>query len=325
MRVTRRTLLKGAVAAGAMLVGRAAPGKPEMLVAAHLERGSSPRALFLPVVQKGLVPAGDWQTPIREVMQQQPRHETPHFAVYTDPGYLDAGELQQIGNLLERAFEQSTSFLGIAYDSRARKIWTYFRSAPGLSFSTPTRGIVFSGYRNILRAAPGAYIVHEVAHVVTGRHEDYLIRHLDAPYLEQQFTGLFTLPACGFQIHLQAAALVEAGRLVPIAEIPADPYQWGFGRGRIDGFEDPQRVHRFYTEAGSFGQYLIESYGVEALARLRSRPDRAWTAAYAKPLGDLEQGWLDVLGQVRQANAALVHRLAEAARTADPCLASRRP
>lgn len=254
-----------------------------------------------------------------------PRMETPHFRIWTDPNYLDAAELAQVAELLEKSFAHATSFLGIEYDVAAKgKIPVLFRSPPGIiGFTTAYMAIVFSDYRRALGVAPGMTMVAEITHIITGRHPDYLIRHLDALYSERKFMGTVTFPGCGFTFHQQAAALVEAGRLVPIAEVPADLFQWGFVPGKIESVGDLQQTHRFYAEAGSFGQYLIERYGVEAMNRLRSRPDRAWSYAYGKSLYELQAEWLQVVAEARIEDSALVERLAVAAQTADPCQVSR--
>lgn len=257
--------------------------------------------------------------------QGPPRHETPHFAIWTEPDALDPEELARVAELLEKAFNQASAFLDIEYDVVAKgKIPVLFRSPQGIvGFTTPQMTIVFHKYRDALKSVPGIAMIGEVTHIITGRHEDYLIRHLEAVYLETKFVGNRAYPACGFTLHLQAAALLEDKRLVPIEEIPADLFQWGFKPGVWESIDDRKKAHRFYTESGSFGQYLLERYGVAALNRLRSRPDRAWSYGYGKSLEELQMEWLELLEGVRRQYPARVKQLAQIAQSPDPCMAAR--
>jgi hypothetical protein len=65
-----------------------------------------------------------------------------------------------------------------------------------------------------------------------------------------------------------------------------------------DGFPsvfDRSRQSRAYAEAGSFGSYLIRTYGTDKIKKfyeLSEKKDRPWQEVFGLTLQDLEKNWL---------------------------------
>ncbi len=69
-------------------------------------------------------------------------------------------------------------------------------------------------------------------------------------------------------------------------------YWEGKGGGDLRA-QDFGKQHRAYAEAGSFGQYLLETYGIDRIKRfhrLSFDKERPWEAAFGLSLDELDNG-----------------------------------
>jgi hypothetical protein len=66
------------------------------------------------------------------------------------------------------------------------------------------------------------------------------------------------------------------------------------------------RRHAAYAEAGSFGEYLIRTYGFDAMKkfnRLSQSKERPWNDVFGLSLDMLEADWINYLNSKRVADA----------------------
>ncbi len=160
---------------------------------------------------------------------------------------------------------------------------------------------------------------------------DKLLRNMMGIVAETRLGDPLTFPRCGLGSDAWVLALLKAGRYVPLKALGPEHESWGMadsGGGRLMVF-DRATQHRAYAEAGSFGNYLLDVYGVEKLRQLQRHTgdrEQLLREVFGQGLAELEQGWLAALRAneaANQANAATASRLF----TADPrtaCLAAQR-
>ncbi|HEV8343704.1 MAG TPA: hypothetical protein VGR30_15140 [Candidatus Binatia bacterium] len=248
--------------------------------------------------------------------------DSNYFAIHSESAALNPKQVEQIARRLDQAAEDVSKFLGFSYDfERKGKIYVEIKPGVGVSHTTPDLGIVF--YASA--AAQGRVLVHEVTHIVTGRHEDFFIRHLDAPYMEEKFGSILSFPTCGYSLDLWAAAYLSTNRLVPLDQMSPNSSDWGYALDRarkVTYVANPHRQHLSYTVAGSFGKYLIERYGAGMFKEFHARGFRAWNEVYKKPLKSLEGEWRDNLRALLERETNTVKSLVSFLSTPGPCLAA---
>lgn len=159
--------------------------------------------------------------------------------------------------------------------------------------------------------------VQMLAHKLTSAvfpQQDKLIRNMMGILAEEQLGNPLTFPRCGFGSDDWVLALRKAGAYVPLQELGPDHGSWGMkdaGGGMLMVLDRP-RQHRSYAEAGSFGRYLFQTYGlgkILRLQRLSQEIKRPWREVFGLDLQELEAQWLAALTageQVREADVALV-------------------
>jgi hypothetical protein len=93
---------------------------------------------------------------------------------------------------------------------------------------------------------------------------------------------------------------LKAGSLIPLSELGPDHESWGM-KVSGDGFPsvfDRARQTRAYAEAGSFGNYLIRTYGINKMKefyQLSGRKNRPWRDVFGMTIQELETNWLKSL------------------------------
>jgi len=158
--------------------------------------------------------------------------------------------------------------------------------------------------------------VQMLAHKLTSAvfpQQDKLIRNMMGILAEEQLGNPLTFPRCGFGSDDWVLALRTAGAFVPLKELGPDHGSWGMkdaGGGMLMVLDRP-RQHRSYAEAGSFGRYLFQTYGLGKLLRLQRLSQeikRPWQDVFGLDLQELEAHWLAALTageQAREADVAL--------------------
>ena len=156
-------------------------------------------------------------------------------------------------------------------------------------------------------------LVHKLTTAVLAQ-PDKLIRNMIGVATEERIGNRLSHPSCGFRSDDWVLALSNLGLRVPLAELGPDHESWGMQVG-ADGTPavfDRARQSRAYAEAGSFGGYLIETFGIEKMKRLQRlslSKARPWPDVYGMTLQELEDGWMNSLRAKAGSSREVVTRL----------------
>jgi hypothetical protein len=162
----------------------------------------------------------------------------------------------------------------------------------------------------------------EMAHKLTSAifpHSDKLIRNMMGVPTEEQLGNPLTFPGCGFSSDDWVRAFLKTKSLVPLNELGPDHESWGMkvaGDGLPSVF-DRARQSMAYAEAGSFGNHLILTYGVDAMRQfyvLSGREGRPWQEVFGLTMEELEANWIRGVQtdeKTRDENAAALSPLFE--------------
>jgi len=146
-----------------------------------------------------------------------------------------------------------------------------------------------------------------MAHKLTSAvfpQKDKLIRNMMGILSEVKLGNPLTFPMCGFSCDEWTLAFLDLGLYLPLEKLGPDHESWGMedkGNGDLR-VHDLGKQHRAYAEAGSFGNYLLETYGsgkIKRFHRLSFEKERPWEAAFDLSLGELEKNWLKALKSSR--------------------------
>jgi hypothetical protein len=165
--------------------------------------------------------------------------------------------------------------------------------------------------------------VQMLAHKLTSAvfpQQDKLIRNMMGILTEEQLGNPLTFPRCGFGSDDWVLALLKARAYIPLDELGPDHESWGMkdaGGGMLMVLDRPKQ-HRSYAEAGSFGRYLFQTYGLGRILRLQRLSHeirRPWQDVFGLGLEELEANWLAALkaqAQAREAEISVVSRFLDA-------------
>jgi hypothetical protein len=141
-------------------------------------------------------------------------------------------------------------------------------------------------------------MVQKLTHAVFP-NRDKLVRNMMGIPTEAALGNPLSFPMCGFDIDAWVLALRRANALVPLAELGPSHESWGMGtRDGLPYIKDAARQQVTYAEAGSFGRYLIDTYGIAKVKAFNVKAAsgaRPWKALFGASLGELEAGWLRAL------------------------------
>jgi hypothetical protein len=154
----------------------------------------------------------------------------------------------------------------------------------------------------IVRVYGGGEHPHQLAHKLTSAvfpNPDKLIRNMMGEASEVRFGNPVSFPMCGCTTDEWVLALRKTGSTVPLAGIGTEHADWGMEmQDGVPRVTDRARQHACYAEAGSFGEYLVGTYGTEKMKqfnRLSATTPRPWQAAFGATLEKLEADWLQAL------------------------------
>jgi hypothetical protein len=114
-------------------------------------------------------------------------------------------------------------------------------------------------------------------------------------------------------------AFLKTKTFIPLNELGPDHESWGMKVGG-DGFPsvfDRARQSRAYAEVGSFGSYLIRTYGINKIKQfyeLSGRKQRPWQDVFGIGIQELEANWLKTLQadeKIRDENVSTLSKLFE--------------
>jgi len=155
----------------------------------------------------------------------------------------------------------------------------------------------------VVRVSGGDEHPHHLAHKLTSAvfpNPDKLIRNMMGEASEIRFGNPLSFPMCGFDNDCWVIALSQAGFYTPLAKIGPDHSDWGMEiqNNVVPKVKDRARQHACYAEAGSFGEFLITTYGIEKMKRFNlqsiNKP-RPWKDVFGIDLEQLEANWLEAV------------------------------
>jgi hypothetical protein len=131
--------------------------------------------------------------------------------------------------------------------------------------------------------------------------------------MEVLFGNPLTFPRCGFSPDEWVAAFRHNNSYIPLTELGPDHEQWGMAtRGGVPVVTNKARQHIMYAESGSFGAFLIDTFGkarVLKFYRFSAGTKRPWEEVFGKSLKDLEAQWLRDLETTRKPDGKNVRHL----------------
>lgn len=141
-------------------------------------------------------------------------------------------------------------------------------------------------------------VAHKLTHAIF-ISPDKLVRNMMGIPMEVRFGNPLTFPMCGFSSDEWVEAFRRKQSYIPLSELSPDHEQWGMStRDGVPVVLNKPRQHVMYAESGSFGEYLLASYGAEKMKRfwrLSEGGKRPWEEVFGLPLKDLETRWLESL------------------------------
>lgn len=141
---------------------------------------------------------------------------------------------------------------------------------------------------------------HHLAHKLTSAvfpNSDKLIRNMMGEASEIRFGNPLSFPMCGFDKDCWVIALLQAGSYIPLAKIGPEHSDWGMEiQNNLPKVKDRAKQHTSYLEAGSFGEFLINTYGIEKMKQfnqLSVNKPRPWKEVFRVALEQLEAKWIE--------------------------------
>jgi hypothetical protein len=168
---------------------------------------------------------------------------------------------------------------------------------------------------------------HHLAHKLTSAvfpNSDKLIRNMMGEASEVRFGNPLSFPMCGFDKDCWVIALSRTGSYIPLAKIGSEHSDWGMEiQNNLPKVKDRVKQHTSYLEAGSFGEFLINTQGIEKMKQfnqLSTKNPRPWKEVYGVTLEALEAKWLEAIRSKSQGKdetiSTLVKLLRDNANTA---------
>lgn len=239
--------------------------------------------------------------------------ETPDLTVSDATGKLSSEQLKQLSGEAQAMLDKVLAFwsadagverfgkIHVVFDEPRREVYSsvfYWEKKNG------GRMRVVKVFKS---EGPPQMMAHKLTSAVFPQ-KDKLIRNMMGILTEAQVGNPLTFPMCGFSSGEWVLALLKTKSYIPLNELGPDHESWGMrdgGGGRLSIF-DKSRQHKAYAEAGSFGEYLFKTYGInriKRLQRLSREKDRPWQDAFGIGLPELEANWLKQLSTSAGAGA----------------------
>jgi hypothetical protein len=248
--------------------------------------------------------------------------ETSHLIVRDNTGNLSDERLRELADRTQETLNKVIAFWSV--DSgidRFGKIRVVFevpridRSGSFLSWKRENGEL-----RHLLTVfvseGPQQNIAHKLTPAVLPQ-KDSLIRNVMGLITEVQVGNPISFPMCGFNSDDWVLALLAAKSKIPLNKLGPGHESWGVreGRGGQVSVFDRARQHKAYAEAGSFGIYLFQVYGLDRIKqfhRLSHEKERPWQDAFGHGLQELETNWIAALRaneKAREQDVSIVAKL----------------
>ncbi len=141
-------------------------------------------------------------------------------------------------------------------------------------------------------------VAHKLTHAVFPS-PDKLVRNMMGIPMEVRFGNPLTFPMCGFSHHEWVTVFRRNKSYVPLSRLGPDHEEWGMTtRQGVPVVLDKAKQHIMYAESGSFGDFLLSTYGMNKVKRfykLSAGDKRPWEEVFGSSFGELETRWLQAL------------------------------
>lgn len=256
------------------------------------------RLLAITVLLAGLSAAGSsWAT--------DAAIDTRHLVVSDAAGNLSPDQLQKLADQAQSTLERVLAFWSTDPGTdRFGKIRVIFDAPRRDVYSSVFFWEKANGERiRVVRVFGSEGSPQMVAHKLTSAvfpQKDKLIRNMMGILSEVHVGNPLAFPMCGFETDKWVLALLGIKSYIPLDELGPDHESWGMrdaGGGRLL-ILDKTKQHKAYAETGSFGNYLLRTYGINKLKQLqRLSQDRKRPVhdVFGATLQALEANWLTAL------------------------------
>jgi len=240
--------------------------------------------------------------------------ETASFVVRDLTGQLSNEQLQRLTTSAEQKLGKILNFwdmdLGVERQGKIR-----------LEFETPRGGGTYAAVYLMMRDGDRRVrvvriygvtdepemVAHKLTHAVF-HTEDKLVRNMMGIPMEVRFGNPLTFPMCGFSHDEWVRVFRKNNSFIPLSEFGPNHEQWGMTtRDGVPFVLDKAKQHIMYAESGSFGNFLLNSYGpgkVKRFFKLAGGKNRPWNEAFGASLAELEAKWLQALDSSQKTDEA---------------------
>lgn len=241
-----------------------------------------------------------WATPAVAI---SPPAETEHLLVIDKEDQLTLEQLQRFAVKAETTYLEAIKFWSLDAKKMGndKTIVELHRGQRGHSFSVFQMENRDGRYRSVVRVfgiKKPQQFAHKLTHAILPT-QDKLIRNMMGIPVEERFGNILSFPLCGAPADAWAAALYKSGSLVDLADLGKDHEDWGMSfRGGMPTVSDRKRQHASYAEAGSFGSFLVRSFGVEKVKSFydgSAYGSRPWDKTFGADIGSLQEQWVAFL------------------------------
>jgi hypothetical protein len=145
-------------------------------------------------------------------------------------------------------------------------------------------------------------MVQKLTHAVL-INPDKLVRNMMGIPMELQFGNYLSHPMSGFNNDAWVLAFRQAKLYIPLEKLGPDHESWGMKfQGEKPIVFDFAKQQTSYAESGSFGQYLLKTYGflkVKVFHKLSLQQARPWMEVFGLTLSELETNWIQTLDSIQ--------------------------
>jgi hypothetical protein len=225
-----------------------------------------------------------------------------------------------VRDLTGRLSDDEIGKLTAGAEDKLRKVTAYYGADSGvkrmgkirLQFDNPKGGATYStvflmvkeGDERIrvvrvygIKGEP-EMVAHKLTHAVFPT-SDKLVRNMMGIPMEVRFGNPLTFPMCGFSHDEWVIVFRKNNAYVPLSALGPDHEQWGMTtRDGVPVVTDKAKQHVMYAESGSFGAFLLSTYGPEKVKEFYYRSletERPWKQVFGLSQAELEARWLQFL------------------------------
>jgi hypothetical protein len=158
-------------------------------------------------------------------------------------------------------------------------------------------------------------VAHKLTHAVFPS-PDKLVRNMMGIPMEVRFGNPLTFPMCRFSHDEWVTVFRRNKSYIPLSKLGPDHEEWGMTtRQGVPVVLDKAKQHIMYAESGSFGDFLLSTYGMNKVKRfykLSAGDKRPWEEVFGSSFVELETKWsqaLDKGPQPEEKNIALLLKM----------------